>query len=67
MIDQTTVKVCILQHPADMVHHSCEAVIKEKNLSPTDLMWLLASYELQKPRVISRTITDTINTRDSVG
>lgn len=67
MQPESTIKLAMLQYPADMIHHSCEAVMKEKGLTKMDMIWLLASYELQKPRIIQRTITDSVKLGDSIG
>ena len=51
-------------YPHDMVHSCANAAIIERGLTQRDLMWILASFELQKPRVHSVTISDGVQTSE---
>jgi hypothetical protein len=60
------VKRILGSYPDAMVHDSAASVISEKQLMPAELAWLLASFELSRPRVITRNVTDNLATRDVV-
>ena len=52
-------------YPHDMIHDAAEAVAAR--LTDKELCYVLASYALRQPRVISRTVTDAVLARDGVG
>ena len=55
----------ISAYPVQMIHDSAEAVASR--LTDIELCYLLASYELRRPRIIKRTLTDEVMARDGVG
>lgn len=53
--------------PADMVRSHAEAVITERGLTPRDLLYVLAAWELAKPRVHHAVVSEEIDTTEAVG
>ena len=51
-------------YPIEMIHECAEKVAER--LTDQEMTWLLASYELHRPKIFKRTITDAVRARDSV-
>ena len=49
-----------LDYPSNMVHDYAAQAILELGISIQDLVWILASYELKKPRVIERVVSEVV-------
>lgn len=55
----------LAQFPSDMIH--AEAARVRAKLTDRDAALLIASYELHKPRVHERTVTDAVRVREFFG
>lgn len=51
--------------PSEMIHHCANAIVHDKSLTESDLVWILASYELSKPRIHQVVMSDGVNTTES--
>jgi len=51
-------------YPVEMIHECAEQVAKR--LTDQEMCWLLASYELHRPKIFKRTMSDAVRARDSV-
>lgn len=61
------VQEVMANYPDAMVHESAGAVIAEKRLLPVEVAWICASFELSKPKIHKRSLSEILNTRDAVG
>lgn len=61
------VRVLMRSRPVQMVHDLAAQVLGEHRMDADDLAWILASYELRKPRVIERTVSEAVQTKESFG
>jgi hypothetical protein len=53
-------------YPDEMIHANAAQVILEKTMLPAELHWVLASFELSRPRVITRSVVEALNTKDAL-
>lgn len=61
------IALAISSLPEDMLRSHANAVITERGLTPRDLLYILAGYELAKPRVHHAVVSEQIETSEAVG
>lgn len=56
-----------LDYPSNMVHDCAARAIIEHGIPAQDLLWILASYELRKPRVVERVVSEAVRPTEQHG
>jgi hypothetical protein len=64
MPTEAQVRQFMMEYPEDMIHACAKAAMN--SITERDTMWILAAYEMSKPRVINRTVTERLNAKDAM-